>query len=310
MLALKLFQPSRKQHFKKELEVLQVLNERRSRHIIKLMASFSSCIAHGLLFTWAEANLQEIFVQKMGPGEEVMMETWILSQMTGLAQGLSIIHQSTRLHDGTIIYGRHGDLHPHNILLVRMLDDPDPDAKGVLQLSSMGGVNFFHSHKDFDIPQNTGMYEAPECQLERSAGPSYDVWSLGCIFLEMLIWLSEGPQGLQQFALVRLNPDPIYGDIVWDDYFFTLQTTGRKYVSAKVHPNVKSWMERCKNYWEASHVLREVIYIIEEHMLQPCPDRRLPSNVIHARLQSLWDNPERAGMHHGATRLEHQEVLL
>lgn len=235
-----------------------------------------------------------------------MIEIWILNQITGLAHGLSVIHQSTSLHDGTVVYGRHGDLHPQNILLVRTLDEPNFDTQRTLQLSSMGGVTFFHSPDTFDIPPSTGMYEAPECQLERNAGPSYDVWLLGCIFLAILVWLSEGPWGIQQFALARLSPDPIFGDIALDDYFFTSQAESRSYVSAIVRPSVKSWIDRCMSHWEASHVFREVIGIIEEHMLQPCPDRRLASNAIHSRMQDLCDKVGRAGIHCSATPLEKQ----
>ncbi|KAL9639406.1 MAG: hypothetical protein Q9164_000947 [Protoblastenia rupestris] len=290
MLALKLFQPSKEQLFKKELESLLVLKQRNSKHIIKLMASFSSCRSHGFIFTWAEMNLRELFAQEICPSEKCVMETWILTQMTGLAHGLSVIHQPADPHDGTTAYGRHGDLHPMNILLVKSVDDPNIDAKGILQLSSMGEANFVHSPEDFTVPRDTGMYEAPECQLERAAGPSYDVWSLGCIFLEILVWLSEGPQGLQEFALARLNPDPMYGDIAVDDYFFTLQSEEKKYISAELRPSAKSWIERCKDHFEASSFFKEVVCLIEEHMLQPNPVRRLASNVIYSKMQSLCDD--------------------
>ena len=308
MLALKTFKPEKKRHFEKELEVLQILNERRSNHVIKLLASFSSCDIYCMLFAWAEANLQEFLSRNASSREGFVLQTWILSQMTGLAQGLSVIHEFTKFNDGTVVYGRHGDLHPQNILLVRSLDEPNPDAKGTLQLSSMSEVQFFQSPEAFNTPRDTGSYEAPECQLDRTAGPSYDIWSLGCIFLEIFIWLSEGPKGLQQFRLARLDPDPIYGDSVLDDYFFSLQTEGRSYVSATVRPHVKSWIHRCMNNWEASHIFREVIDIVNEHMLQPCPDRRLASNVIHSRLQKLCDDVERAGMHRSATLFEDHQV--
>ncbi len=286
-MALKSFQSSKRQRFRKELETLKILNQGHSRYIIKLLASFSCSDYHGLLFPWAEMNLHEVFADNISSSEESFAETWILRQMTGLAQGLSVIHQRPDLHDGNILYGRHGDLHPLNILLVKTLDDPSINEKGVLQLSSMGQVEFFRSPEEFSIPKNAGMYEAPECQLEHAAGPSYDMWSLGCIFLEMLVWLSSGSQGLHQFSRARLNPDPIYGERVQDDYFFTLLAKEGKYVGAELRPSVKSWIRRCQGHWETGSVFRKVLCIIEGHMLQPCPFRRLPSGVIYSKFQSL-----------------------
>lgn len=160
----------------------------------------------------------------------------------------------------------------------------------------MGRAKFFHSPEDFDIPQDTGMYEAPQCQLARAAGPSYDICSLRCIFLEIIIWLSEGPQGLQEFALARLNPDPIYGDLAVDDYFFTLQAQEIMYVGAELRPSTKNWIERCKKHFGASTVVKKVIGLIEDHMLQPCPFRRLASCVVYSKMQSLCSDVENAGL--------------
>lgn len=132
MLALKIFKPSKGNLFKRELESVLVLQQRDSKHIIKLMASFSSCRAHGFIFPWAEMNLRELLTQEIGSRQKCKMRTWILTQMTGLVQGLSVIHRPTDLPDETIVYGRHGDLHPMNTLMVKSADDPYFDEKGKL----------------------------------------------------------------------------------------------------------------------------------------------------------------------------------
>ncbi len=45
------------------------------------------------------------------------------------------------------------------------------------------------------------MYEPPEAEVGQNEPRSrrYDVWSMGCIYLEFAIWLLRGENGLQRF---------------------------------------------------------------------------------------------------------------
>src|SRR5699024_2022869 len=132
------------------------------------------------------------------------------------------ITSTHRDRDPNSLLGRHGDLRPANILLMRSLDpDPDPASDELsgqsqtsppilscrLQIASMAMTDLFEDEAHQTIPSETGTYQGPEAHLEIAIGPLYDIWSLGCVFLELIIWSIEGPRGLKAFGDARNSPD-------------------------------------------------------------------------------------------------------
>jgi serine/threonine protein kinase len=83
----------------------------------------------------------------------------------------------------------------------------------------------------------TVLYEAPEWGLDEPLGRQYDIWSMGVIILELIIWLLYGFEEVQRFKKevmgVTKDPDPCY----------TVKTdpNGKKY--AVLRKVVEGWME-------------------------------------------------------------------
>lgn len=81
--------------------------------------------------------------------------------------------------------------------------------------------------------QGTPLYEAPETKTNSKEPRSrqYDIWSMGCVFLELIVWLLYGYKELEKFnnCLCDSNASSPY---------WSLENK-----NAKVHPSVEQCME-------------------------------------------------------------------
>ncbi|KAK0714712.1 hypothetical protein B0H67DRAFT_578880 [Lasiosphaeris hirsuta] len=101
---------------------------------------------------------------------------------------------------------RHGDLKPDKIL---RFGPTQENIIGTLQFGDWGLAKY-HSMatmlqgekgQDTTTRYGTPLYEPPKVELGevKLLGHQYDVWSMGCIVLEIIIWLLWGYQGVQKF---------------------------------------------------------------------------------------------------------------
>ncbi|KAI0432193.1 hypothetical protein F5Y09DRAFT_160880 [Xylaria sp. FL1042] len=138
---------------------------------------------------------------------------------------------------------RHGDLKPENIL--RFLDSQVEDINhsatiGTLKIADMGlakrhVVATQYRPQGTSTRYGTALYEAPEVhQKLRNEARSrlYDVWSVGCIMFEFVLWLLYGND-----TIAELHGRLKKGD---DQYFEFLTGTTR---TARVHKTVSQWIQ-------------------------------------------------------------------
>lgn len=45
----------------------------------------------------------------------------------------------------------------------------------------------------------------PEYDLKQEISQSFDIWSLGCVYLEFVTWMLLGADGLEKFRQIRLD---------------------------------------------------------------------------------------------------------
>jgi serine/threonine protein kinase len=114
-----------------------------------------------------QTNLQDYLAANFKTAPQAEMCRWIGC----LGAGLAYIH-SRRI--------RHRDIKPANIL-VRGNHVPFTDF-GIARLTEDGGTTSSTGYVD----SKTCMYCAPEVAAEESRGSLADVYSLGCVFLEMV----------------------------------------------------------------------------------------------------------------------------
>lgn len=103
--------------------------------------------------------------------------------------------------------GRHGDIKPQNILW--FMQDKNKYNMGVLKISDFG-LTTFHSALTTRVLANdvpvTQTYAAPERYAEESSksiSRPFDIWSLGCVYLEFVTWILLGDESLGDFSDLR-----------------------------------------------------------------------------------------------------------
>lgn len=235
--AIKEFTADSQEDFRSEKRALKRFSgpSKGHPHLIRLLLSYQIGSRYFMIFPLAESNLREHWRKRRSDTTNPRDLTWLVQQCQGVSRGLQKIHR----HDSWLLRhkdtsssskksngqnrGRHGDIKPENILC---FDQPPPEtyrlviadftlvrfhAEGSLGLSLARGIA--HSPK----------YRPPELNLSHQARvhQSYDIWTLGCVYLEFLTWYLLGYDAvygnsfidddtgrtLQTFDLVRKNDD-------------------------------------------------------------------------------------------------------
>ncbi|KAL9562653.1 hypothetical protein ACKAV7_013217 [Fusarium commune] len=225
-----------------EATVLRKLKDRHP-YLISLLATYHHHDGYHFIFPWAEADLQGywkmINPKPFGADRDRTLK-WLGIQCKGLADGLSSIHcyptTSFSLHGrftpppdnprivGNVaenaiheLFGRHGDMKPENILWFPERPSIPGTLGGILKITDFGFTEF--STKSEVDPARRGFivnsptYRAPEIDISSDnglIGPSYDIWALGCIYLEFLAWWLGGWDYVHSFAKRRLGHDVIF----------------------------------------------------------------------------------------------------
>ncbi|KAI1124586.1 hypothetical protein F5Y10DRAFT_280061 [Nemania abortiva] len=179
--------------YEKEKKTLELMRRLDHPHLIRAFAAYKRGKDRGFLFPWAEnGNLRQFWTTNRFPLDGELL-SWAMQQMRGLTDGIQ------RLHDENT---RHGDIKPGNVLVF----PSGTNRWGTLVLADVGLAKFhaLYTRERFTpttTAHGTRRYEPPEVQPGEDGVISrkYDVWALGCVFLEFLIWLLNGPDGFTLF---------------------------------------------------------------------------------------------------------------
>ncbi|KAF4494301.1 HET-domain containing protein [Fusarium agapanthi] len=216
--------------WEKEVRALWNMREFDQRHIVKFITAFRREDEHYLILEWADGgNLRNLW-DRMKHRLTANLVKDAFEQLLGLSEALGQVHNPKK--ESSNIHFRHGDLKPENILWFK--DSTDPGKIGTLKIADWGLAK---QHQDLTQVRTkqtttsfgTRLYEPPEEKRSRL----YDVWAMGCIWLEFLIWLMYGRHGLTKFkqGFYQVRRD-----------FVRFYEIDDKEV-AKVHKVVKKWMD-------------------------------------------------------------------
>ncbi|KAK6065957.1 serine/threonine protein kinase-44 [Seiridium cupressi] len=174
----------------------------QTKHLIKATASYRYKDTLYFVFPWAsQGNLRKFWKEKVPQVHDKTFLKWLFAQLLGVAETIQSLHKPQ-------VNIRHGDLKPENILCFEssdpFLDQKDPSY--VLVISDVGLAREHDKLTKFRSRTKqpgggTMVYAGPEMELSegRATSRRYDIWSLGCIYLEFFIWLLYGIDGLEQF---------------------------------------------------------------------------------------------------------------
>lgn len=288
--------------------MLKAMSKTPHKYLVELLATYKYKGKYHLLFPYAKANLRTLWAQLPEPGRSPETQRWALDQMTGLASGLAAIHtyQSniafneekgnpglTRFRDsvgrnlvvelGEAKFGRHGDLKAENIL---WFNDVGSGPSGLLQITDFG-LGHFHrleSRSVQDPRKITGSetYIPPEIPLNQLVSRKYDLWSLGCVFLEFVTWLLEGSAGLEEFGKRRMERAP---DGVKDDTFYSLVPAGM--LTAVIRPGVQDWIEHLERSPYCFDMIYELLDLVKTDLLVVQPESRSTAENLYMKLKRM-----------------------
>jgi serine/threonine protein kinase len=177
-----------------EVNFLEILRGLDHPHLIKAIAYYEKEDKHFLMFPWARGGNLRDFWKKEPPTLDQPYMEWVFDQLTGLAGAIMKLHNFSKDK-----HWRHGDLKPENILCFH---------DGISYTLVIADVGLSKEHDKVTelragpttTKSGTIMYEPPESEILAQAPRSrrYDIWSIGCIYLEFVVWLLYGTQGLRQ----------------------------------------------------------------------------------------------------------------
>ncbi|RMJ17572.1 hypothetical protein CDV36_002766 [Fusarium kuroshium] len=321
--AVKRLHSRNREMFSREVDALKRLSGQK--HIVPLLATFEYKNSYHLLFPWANANLRRYWAMFPNPSADKRYCLWVAKQCKGMAEGLSIIHEPpadqgddyayesvlqpnhSHLQRGSKpAYGRHGDIKPENILWFR--NGPNTDI-GVLEIADFGLTRFHHRQSRSNISPvgmgNSPTYRAPEFDMpDGLLSRSYDIWALGCLYLEFITWYFLGWNGVTQFSASR---ETKRNDLSADDCYFELSSsrdTGN--ICSKVKPAVIRWMAFLRQHWACSPFFHDFLGLVESSMLVvetngQRPVRRITAADVKQRMERLLrKRPRREIISHDA----------
>ncbi|KAF2104860.1 kinase-like protein [Rhizodiscina lignyota] len=258
--------------FNQERDNLERVQKLHHEHLIKHITICQGKPHSFVLFPLAEGGaLSDFWKNEDSRPRNTELFSWSFRQMLGLSSALQALHE---------LNCRHGDLKPDNILNFKNGHGEDVLVVADLGVSKIHAVATDLRKDPTRTTATTRAYESPEVFESDSEDlprrRRFDIWSIGCIFLEFSIWLLYDNKAISCFERNREAPD----------HSFYKRTEGGR---AIVHPKVSEAMEavredpRCKG----GTALEDLINLIDKHLLQIKAESRYSAQQLHDRLQAI-----------------------
>lgn len=268
-MALKTFTGDISQLSDHERRLLFVIYNLDDPHLVKPIASYryKGEESTSFLFPWADGGtLREFWTrERTKPLEEPRMMSWILNQLKGLCHALNALHQEGCWH---------GDVKAENIYVFK-----EDEYMGTLRIANVGQAEW-HAMR---IEQRVNLLERAGTNTAtlRYVSPEFvhtdyiqlisDVWALGCVFLEFLIWILYGQDGLNAFNAMEF-------DRYWSE------SDGR----FSLHARVQSWVDLiARDLADEKTAFLSLLNLIRLRMLVVDQGRRSSSYRIHRELDEI-----------------------
>ncbi|KAI1655238.1 kinase-like domain-containing protein [Daldinia decipiens] len=256
-----------KKDFQKEVEMLKRFSGNIHPHIVTVLMTYKHENRYCFLFPRAECDLDQYFQLNTNPKGDVKTVRWLAGQCLKLTEAVDTVHNPPgqgSLQPNERLYGRHGDIKAENILVFSAEGKED-----VLVLSDFGLGSMHHDWSKSNIPNKnitwTPPFRPPECDMENGyISRAFDIWTLGCLFLDLLTWLLGGEELRKQFLEKRMTPYitgcnmPIYFEII---------TTENGRTGIIIKEEVKDWFVTMHHHPHCTHFMHEFLDLIEKKML-------------------------------------------
>lgn len=204
---MKRFKPSDEAEiiFHRERLLLEAIRRRPHNHILTHITSIKDHDTFYILFPLAQCNLRTFLNRTTAPGLHGNGVIWFFSQLKGLADALLHLHtlgdcgskpRWTRDHNfipsNPVL---HGDIKPENILVYTSTSEA---SLWTFKLCDFGTAQNSNQSEKCITHQNiffrgTQAYESPDLLKSNELSCMTDVYALGCVVLELFVWLFYPP---------------------------------------------------------------------------------------------------------------------
>lgn len=194
----------RKQDETAEADLLFFLGSLKHPNIVELLASYTKDGVLSLIFKPADCSLHDFLVNPGRP-EGFENDFTYFNAMHGLSEGLHYLHNFGRKQPAIAgknsLHGYHHDIKPRNVLV-----------RGTsFILADFGFAKLKGSDEESQTlwKDTTFEYGAPQCRNPDThvcglVGRALDIWSLACVFTEVLTYVKNGSQGVADFRMHRI----------------------------------------------------------------------------------------------------------
>ncbi|OAL47430.1 HET-domain-containing protein [Pyrenochaeta sp. DS3sAY3a] len=223
----------------------------KSPHLNKSVCAYQHNQDLCLLFPWAHGgNFGDYWRERENDARDRSSVQWLFKQLVGIFEGVA------ELNENNI---RHGDLKPENILWFK-----HEGNGGIFRIADIGLATFHEREANTkdrkgiptQTPSGTSRYEPPEMEETRGKGEprsrQYDMWSMGCIVLEFLLWLAYGHGAILAFRI--LTPHYFWWKNVQDETYH-------------VDDYVIAVMEKLTTDFESDSAFMDLLKIVQEALL-------------------------------------------
>ncbi|KAI1639204.1 kinase-like domain-containing protein [Biscogniauxia mediterranea] len=287
--------------YRRELNQLRRFNGQVNPHIVTLLASYTHRGQNCFIFPWADCSLST-FWEENYPTREVQFVRWLASQLLGISRAVLTIHEPNHLEVvDSPLYGRHGDLKPDNILCYATTDCIY--QRFVIADFGLSSIHREASRTYVPDPQKprTPGYRPPESDgyiKDGEISRNYDIWTLGCLFMEMLIWYLGGNDWVEKFRDDRTSPYIVGNIHVFYDIYAKPENAGNGLTDSRVFlqlkPQVVEWYKAIYSHKHCSGFIYELCKIIEDRMLLVTPPKmkREMAGSLVDKIKSITDKCE------------------
>ncbi|KAF5652004.1 serine threonine kinase [Fusarium sp. NRRL 25303] len=266
-------------YVKKEMTNVTSLRLLDHDHLVKAILACTRGKQALFFFPWAKGGDLYNFL-KTDSTEGMAAIIWMLNQMVGLSSALSLLADKGY---------RHGDLKPANILLF-----PERSDSYCLKITDVGlsKLHILATSRRLNgttAKATTRRYSPPEFDLlfdddgepvedsdDIKLSRKFDIWSLGCVFIEFLIWAKLGQQKYREFDR-SMKGDRRF----WD--------SAREALHSKVKERIQNLEGSIKNT-PCDKAVQRILTLVLEQMLLVNSDDRGSASDIHKELKSIRDS--------------------
>ncbi|KAL3465115.1 kinase-like domain-containing protein [Aspergillus heterothallicus] len=241
-------------------------------HIIELLFTYQYRKKFHLVFPWATGTLKDYWKINANPVISSAFFWWAIQQMAGIASGLAYFHDFKDPRTGAPRFGRHGDIKAENILRFPLTYCP-----GILKIADLGLARIHSENSRSNVDPNSvdhsPTYCPPDAKRKCKISRKYDIWSLGCMYLDWVSYLLLGYQAIKDFSNLRLEGSTSEYAEFRQDTFYTAN-------GEIVNPHVFVWVNKLKQHPRCSQMLHDILDVIMKKMIVILPEVRGSSQDV------------------------------